>query len=158
MCQLRGIKAVFQSAAKDKGADMLSDEECIAVLRKLAKQVTQPAYSVYLLYWYVLYWYKSRVHSRPPQAGERDSSLYLLCWDKRRVHTCHAQAGDTGTQPAYSVYFCFTGTKEERIDAAQAGETGTQFTCFTGTRVQILTPTELQRLESIEAYQKADVC
>ena len=39
MCQLRGIKAVFQSAAKDKGADTLSDEECIAVLRKLAKQV-----------------------------------------------------------------------------------------------------------------------
>ena len=107
MCQLRGIKAVFQSAAKDKGADMLSDEECIAVLRKLAKQVTQPAYSVYLLYWYVLYWYKSRVHSRPPQAGERDSSLYLLCWDKRRVHTCHAQAGDTGTQPACSVYLLY---------------------------------------------------
>jgi hypothetical protein len=107
MCQLRGIKAVFQSAAKDKGADMLSDEECIAVLRKLAKQVTQPAYSVYLLYWYVLYWYKSTVHSRPPQAGERDSSLYLLCWDKSRVHTCHAQAGDTGTQPAYSVYLLY---------------------------------------------------
>ena len=35
---LRGIKAVFQSAAKDKGLDALSDEECIAVLRKLSKQ------------------------------------------------------------------------------------------------------------------------
>jgi hypothetical protein len=75
MCQLRGIKAVFQSAAKDKGADTLSDEECIAVLRKLAKQVLSQRtlftcftgtrgecrwccaswrnrYSVYLLYWY----------------------------------------------------------------------------------------------------------
>ena len=35
---LRGIKSVFQSAAKDKGVESLSDEECIAALRKLAKQ------------------------------------------------------------------------------------------------------------------------
>ena len=38
LAALRGIKAVFQSSAKDKGVDTLSDEECIAVLRKLAKQ------------------------------------------------------------------------------------------------------------------------
>jgi uncharacterized protein YqeY len=35
---LRGIKSVFQSAAKDKGVESLSDEECVAALRKLAKQ------------------------------------------------------------------------------------------------------------------------
>jgi uncharacterized protein YqeY len=40
-CQLRGIKAVFQGAAKDKGLDSLPDEECIAVLRKLSKQRTE---------------------------------------------------------------------------------------------------------------------
>ena len=38
LAALRGIKAVFQSSAKDKGVDTLPDEECIAVLRKLAKQ------------------------------------------------------------------------------------------------------------------------
>jgi len=35
---LRGIKAVFQSAAKDKGTDTLADAECIVVLRRLSKQ------------------------------------------------------------------------------------------------------------------------
>ena len=35
---LRGIKAVLQASAKDKGVDTLPDEECITVLRKLAKQ------------------------------------------------------------------------------------------------------------------------
>ena len=35
---LRGIKAVLQASAKDKGVDTLPDEECITALRKLAKQ------------------------------------------------------------------------------------------------------------------------
>ena len=35
---LRGIKAMLQASAKDKGVDTLPDEECITVLRKLAKQ------------------------------------------------------------------------------------------------------------------------
>jgi hypothetical protein len=39
--QLRGIKAAFQTAAKDKGVDSIPDAECIAVLRKLSKQRTE---------------------------------------------------------------------------------------------------------------------
>jgi uncharacterized protein YqeY len=39
--QLRGIKAAFQGAAKDKGVDSIPDAECIAVLRKLSKQRTE---------------------------------------------------------------------------------------------------------------------
>ena len=39
--QLRGIKAAFQAAAKDKGVDSIPDAECIAVLRKLSKQRTE---------------------------------------------------------------------------------------------------------------------
>lgn len=38
LAALRGIKAVLQSTAKEKGVETLPDEECIAVLRKLSKQ------------------------------------------------------------------------------------------------------------------------
>ena len=38
LAALRGIKAVLQSTAKEKGVETLPDEECIAALRKLSKQ------------------------------------------------------------------------------------------------------------------------
>ena len=43
---------------------------------------------------------------------------------------------------------------EHRSLLAEAGASGTQFTCFTGTKVQIMTPEELQ---AADALREADV-
>jgi hypothetical protein len=112
---------------------------------------------VYLLYWYKsTYFTSAKSISRYGATGAVRYSVYVLYWYERIWFT-----GFTGAV-RYSVYVLywyeriwftgFTGTKLSRIARQGAhrrcptcGRSFTQFTCFTGTKVQILTRSYIYR-------------